>query len=61
VRAAVWDANGGILSTASLALDVAAEHGTHANVMVAGVIEPLAALFSTDETVKWRLGDASLG
>jgi VIT1/CCC1 family predicted Fe2+/Mn2+ transporter len=37
LRAAVLGANDGILSTASLVLGVAAAHGTHSGVMVAGV------------------------
>ena len=37
LRAAVLGANDGILSTASLVLGVAAAHGTHSNIMVAGV------------------------
>ena len=37
LRAAVLGANDGILSTASLVLGVAASHGSHANIMVAGV------------------------
>src|SRR5665213_2479018 len=37
LRAAVLGANDGILSTASLVLGVAAAHGTHANIVVAGV------------------------
>ncbi|MGB6659536.1 MAG: VIT1/CCC1 transporter family protein, partial [Xanthobacteraceae bacterium] len=37
LRAAVLGANDGIVSTASLVLGVAAAHGTHANVLVAGV------------------------
>jgi vacuolar iron transporter family protein len=37
LRAAVLGANDGILSTASLVLGVAAAHGTHGSVMVAGV------------------------
>ena len=37
LRAAVLGANDGILSTASLVLGVAAAHGTHANVLVAGL------------------------
>ena len=37
LRAAVLGANDGILSTASLVLGVAAAHGTHSSVMVAGV------------------------
>jgi vacuolar iron transporter family protein len=36
LRAAVLGANDGILSTASLVLGVAAAHGTHSNVLVAG-------------------------
>ena len=42
LRAAVVGANDGILSTASLVLGVAAAHGNHRNVLVAGV----AALFA---------------
>jgi VIT1/CCC1 family predicted Fe2+/Mn2+ transporter len=37
LRAAVLGANDGILSTASLVLGVTAAHGTHRNVLVAGV------------------------
>jgi vacuolar iron transporter family protein len=37
LRAAVLGANDGILSTASLVLGVAAAHGTHSSVVVAGV------------------------
>src|SRR5580704_11660790 len=37
LRAAVLGANDGILSTASLVLGVTAVHGTHSNVLVAGV------------------------
>ena len=37
LRAAVLGANDGILSTASLVLGVAAAHGTHSGVMIAGV------------------------
>lgn len=37
LRAAVLGANDGILSTASLVLGVATAHGTHSNVLVAGV------------------------
>ena len=36
LRAAVLGANDGILSTASLVLQVAAAHATHSNLMVAG-------------------------
>ena len=42
LRAAVLGANDGIISTASLVLGVAAAHGNHRNVLVAGV----AALFA---------------
>jgi VIT1/CCC1 family predicted Fe2+/Mn2+ transporter len=42
LRAAVLGANDGILSTSSLVLGVAAAHGSHRNVLVAGV----AALFA---------------
>jgi len=37
LRAAVLGANDGILSTASLVLGVATAHGTHTNVLIAGV------------------------
>jgi len=37
LRASVLGANDGILSTASLVLGVAAAHGTHSNVLIAGV------------------------
>jgi VIT family len=37
LRAVVLGANDGILSTSSLVLGVAAAHGTHSNVLVAGV------------------------
>ena len=37
LRAAVLGANDGILSTASLVLGVAAAHGSHSNVLVAGI------------------------
>jgi VIT1/CCC1 family predicted Fe2+/Mn2+ transporter len=46
LRAAVLGANDGILSTASLVLGVAASHGTHANIMVAGVAGSLAGAMS---------------
>ena len=36
LRAAVWGANDGIVSTASLVLGVAATHGTRGNVLVGG-------------------------
>ena len=42
LRAAVLGANDGILSTASLVLGVAAAHGTHQSVLVAGVSGLLA-------------------
>jgi VIT1/CCC1 family predicted Fe2+/Mn2+ transporter len=46
LRAAVLGANDGILSTASLVLGVAASHGTHANIMVAGVAGLVAGAMS---------------
>ena len=42
LRAAVLGANDGIVSTASLVLGVAAAHGTHESVLIAGI----AGLFS---------------
>ena len=48
LRAAVLGANHAILSTVSLVLGVAAAHGNHWNVMVAGV----AALFA--RACRWR-------
>src|SRR6516165_2088721 len=42
LRAAVLGANDGILSTSSLVLGVAAAHGTHRSILVAGI----AALFA---------------
>src|ERR1039458_8607614 len=42
LRASVLGANDGILSTASLVLGVAAAHGTHSNVVVAGVMSMAA-------------------
>jgi VIT1/CCC1 family predicted Fe2+/Mn2+ transporter len=46
LRAAVLGANDGILSTASLMLGVAAAHGTHANILVAGVAGLVAGAMS---------------
>ena len=46
LRAAVLGANDGILSTASLVLGVAAAHGTHTNVLVAGVAGLVAGAMS---------------
>jgi VIT1/CCC1 family predicted Fe2+/Mn2+ transporter len=46
LRAAVLGANDGILSIASLVLGVAAAHGTHANVLVAGVAGLVAGAMS---------------
>ena len=46
LRAAVLGANDGILSTASLVLGVATAHGTHNNVMVAGVAGLVAGAMS---------------
>src|SRR6202051_545846 len=46
LRAAVLGANDGILSTASLVLGVAAAHGTHSNVLIAGVAGLVAGAMS---------------
>jgi len=46
LRAAVLGANDGILSTASLVLGVTAAHGTHSNVLVAGVAGLVAGAMS---------------
>jgi VIT1/CCC1 family predicted Fe2+/Mn2+ transporter len=46
LRAAVLGANDGILSTASLVLGVAAAHGTHSGVIVAGVAGLVAGSMS---------------
>jgi len=46
LRAAVLGANDGIVSTASLVLGVAAAHGSHASVMVAGVAGLVAGAMS---------------
>lgn len=46
LRAAVLGANDGILSTASLVLGVATAHGTHKNVLVAGVAGLVAGAMS---------------
>ena len=46
LRAAVLGANDGIVSTASLVLGVAAAHGSHSNVMVAGVAGLVAGAMS---------------
>jgi VIT1/CCC1 family predicted Fe2+/Mn2+ transporter len=46
LRAAVLGANDGILSTSSLVLGVAAAHGTHGNVMVAGAAGLVAGAMS---------------
>jgi VIT1/CCC1 family predicted Fe2+/Mn2+ transporter len=46
LRAAVLGANDGIVSTASLVLGVAAAHGTHSNVLVAGVAGLVAGAMS---------------
>ena len=46
LRAAVLGANDGIVSTASLVLGVAAAHGTHASVMVAGIAGMAAGAMS---------------
>jgi VIT1/CCC1 family predicted Fe2+/Mn2+ transporter len=46
LRAAVLGANDGILSTSSLVLGVAAAHGTHHNIMVAGIAGLVAGAMS---------------
>ncbi len=46
LRAAVLGANDGILSTASLVLGVAAAHGTHNNILIAGVAGLVAGAMS---------------
>jgi VIT1/CCC1 family predicted Fe2+/Mn2+ transporter len=46
LRAAVLGADDGIVSTASLVLGVAAAHGTHSNVMVAGIAGLVAGAMS---------------
>jgi VIT1/CCC1 family predicted Fe2+/Mn2+ transporter len=46
LRAAVLGANDGVLSTASLVLGVAAAHGSHKNVLVAGVAGLVAGAMS---------------
>src|SRR6202789_4203875 len=46
LRAAVLGANDGILSTASLVLGVAAAHGTHRSILVAGVAGLVAGAMS---------------
>jgi VIT1/CCC1 family predicted Fe2+/Mn2+ transporter len=46
LRAAVLGANDGIVSTASLVLGVAAAHGTHASVLVAGMAGLVAGAMS---------------
>src|SRR5580658_10700509 len=46
LRAAVLGANDGILSTASLVLGVAAAHGTHSNVLIAGIAGLVAGAMS---------------
>jgi len=46
LRAAVLGANDGILSTASLVLGVAAAHGTHGNVLIAGIAGLVAGAMS---------------
>jgi len=46
LRATVLGANDGILSTSSLVLGVAAAHGTHSNVLVAGIAGLVAGAMS---------------
>ena len=52
LRAAVLGANDGILSTSSLVLGVAAAHGTHSNIMVAGIDSSLVGF---KDLVEWGL------
>ena len=46
LRAAVLGANDGIVSTASLVLGVAAAHGTHGSILIAGVAGLVAGAMS---------------
>jgi VIT1/CCC1 family predicted Fe2+/Mn2+ transporter len=46
LRATVLGANDGILSTASLVLGVAAAHGNHSNILIAGVAGLVAGAMS---------------
>src|SRR5580700_11994881 len=46
LRAAVWGANDGILSTASLVLGVAAAHGSRSSLLIAGVAGLVAGAMS---------------
>src|SRR5512135_1942377 len=46
LRAAVLGANDGIVSTASLVLGVAAAHGTHSGILIAGVAGLVAGAMS---------------
>ena len=46
LRAAVLGANDGIVSTSSLVLGVAAAHGTHGSIMIAGAAGPVAGAMS---------------
>src|SRR5258708_24950108 len=46
LRAGVLGANDGVLSTASLVLGVAAAHGTHGNILIAGVAGMVAGAMS---------------
>ena len=57
LRAAVLGANDGILSTSSLVLGVAAAHGTHGNILVAGVSGLVAGAMAmaADEYVSIQL------
>ena len=60
LRAAVLGANDGILSTASLVLGVASAHGTHANILVAGIAGLFAGAMSmgAGEYVSVQIGRA---
>jgi len=46
LRASVMGANDGILSTASLVVGVAAAHGTHSSVLIAGIAGLVAGAMS---------------
>jgi VIT1/CCC1 family predicted Fe2+/Mn2+ transporter len=54
LRAAVFGANDGIVSTASLVLGVAAANATHGNVMLAGIAGLVAGAMSMAAGVNRR-------
>jgi VIT1/CCC1 family predicted Fe2+/Mn2+ transporter len=58
LRAAVLGANDGIVSTASLVLGVAAAHGTHNSIMVAGVAGLVAGAMSIASAASFAVGAA---